>query len=249
MAIEAVIFDLDGTLVQTEPAKALAHARTVVEYSGSRIDEGRALAGLQDLYGISETRTAAVLIERFGLAEAVGRRQEELGVETLEEAFLALQRRLYADMLADHEAIRQAQLPHSMALLDEMRQVGLRIGLATMSYRDQVKRILEALHLGEAFEVIVTDEDVQEGKPDPEIYLLAALRLGVEPARCLVIEDTRAGVLSALAAGMRCIAVPTELTHTEVHGAGVLDERWIVDDPALLRTVVQRILDGAAATA
>jgi HAD superfamily hydrolase (TIGR01509 family) len=247
--IEAIIFDLDGTLVQTEPAKALSHARAVAQVSPDGLREEQVLPGLQDQYGVSERRTAEVLIERFGLQHALRTRLAEFDAETLWEALLAVQRRIYAGMLTDREAIRSAQRPHIVALLDEVRQDGLRLGLATMSFQDQAERVLEALELADAFEVILTADDVELGKPDPEIYLLVARQLGVCPERCLVIEDTLAGVQSALAAGMWCVAVPTELTRAEVHDAAVLDERWIVDDPALLRTVVRACLGDAEAQA
>ena len=200
------------------------------------------LAASRDLYGISEPATAKALLQRFGLEGAVRARLGEFGVDDLWEAFVALQRRIYARMLADVEAIRRAQLPHSIAVLDEVRQDGFRVALATMSYRDQTRAVLDVLGLTGVFEVIVTEDDVQHGKPDPEIYRLVAHLLGVPAAQCLVIEDTLAGVQSALAAGMWCIAVPTYLTREQVHTARVLDGRWIVDDPADLIAVVQYML-------
>ena len=86
-------------------------------------------------------------------------------------------------------------------------------------------------------------DDVEQGKPDPKIYLLVSCELDVPPDRCLVIEDSPSGVKAALAAGMWCIAVTTPFTHQAVHAERLLDERWIVDDPAALTAVVQRMVE------
>jgi phosphoglycolate phosphatase-like HAD superfamily hydrolase len=86
IVIEAIIFDLDGTLVQTEPAKALSHARAVAQVSPDGLREEQVLPGLQDQYGVSERRTAEVLIERFGLQHALRTRLAEFDAETLWDA-------------------------------------------------------------------------------------------------------------------------------------------------------------------
>ena len=244
--IEAIIFDMDGTLVQTEPLKALSYARAVIQFSPLPVTEERVLEAYQDTYGISEPLTAQMLMQRFGLDSAIRQRLHEFGADAPVEAFLAVQRRAYAQMLADSEAIRRAVLPEAIAVLDVVKRDGFKVALATMSYRDQAERILDALGLAETFDAVVTEDDVERGKPDPEIYLTVARSLGVRPGRCLVIEDTLAGVRSALAAGTWCIAVPTHLTRDEVHDADVLPERWIVGDPAQLNAVVQGMLSERA---
>jgi beta-phosphoglucomutase-like phosphatase (HAD superfamily) len=113
-----------------------------------------------------------------------------------------------------------------------------------MSVCSQVDQILAALNLTGAFEYIAGREDVEKPKPDPEIYLLVAEKLATAPADCLVIEDSFVGVQAALAAGMRCIAVPTPMTHSAIHAGKILDNQWIVDDPAQLTGVVQQMWDG-----
>jgi len=240
--ITAIIFDLDGTLVQTEPMKALSHARAAVELATYPLSEDEVVAASFDLYGIAEFETAQALLQRFALEPAARARQVEFGVETPVQTFLVLQKRAYRQMLQDPEAIRRAVLPHPMAVLQEVRGNGFKIGLATLSYRDQVQTVLGALGLLGAFDVIATQDDVLRGKPDPEIFLFAARGLGFGPDSCLVIEDSLAGVQAALAAGMWCIAVPNHLTREAVHSARVLDEQWIVDDGSQLRAVVQRLL-------
>jgi len=96
--------------------------------------------------------------------------------------------------------------------------------------------------LADAFDFVATRDDVERGKPDPEIYQLVARELDVPPAECLVIEDSPSGVKAALAAGMWCVAVTTPFTRQRIHAKGLLDERWIVDDPDTLPDVVQQMV-------
>jgi beta-phosphoglucomutase-like phosphatase (HAD superfamily) len=111
-----------------------------------------------------------------------------------------------------------------------------------MSHCDQVQRVLKILDLTGVFDFIATRDDVERGKPDPEIYRLVASELEVPPNECLVIEDSPAGVKSALAAEMWCVAVTTPFTRARIHTSQLLDERWIVDDPDTLPAVVQQMM-------
>ena len=112
-----------------------------------------------------------------------------------------------------------------------------------MSHCAQTSRILQILYLRKKFDFIATRDDVALGKPDPEIYTLVARELRVSSDECLVIEDSATGIEAALAAGMSCVAVTTEFTRTAVHSSGIMDERWIVDVPSELQSVVERFID------
>jgi beta-phosphoglucomutase-like phosphatase (HAD superfamily) len=105
--------------------------------------------------------------------------------------------------------------------------------------------VLSVLGLADAFDVVATREDVRHGKPDPEIDLLAAKKLGVPPEEFLVIEDSPAGVKAALAAGMVVVAVATTLTRRGLRESGVLDPQWVVEDPRTLPAVVRRRIEAA----
>lgn len=112
-----------------------------------------------------------------------------------------------------------------------------------MSRCKQVQQVLRILDLVDAFDFIATRDDVEKGKPDPEIYRLVASELDVLPANCLTIEDSPAGVKAALEAGMHCVAVTTPFTRARIHASQLLDDRLIVDDPAQLPTVVRGIME------
>jgi len=146
-------------------------------------------------------------------------------------------------MLADSDVIRTNQWPHTMALLQEAKKANCKVGLATMSYCPQVRRMLDILDLTSVFKFIASRDDVENGKPDPEIYLLVAKELGVSPSECLVIEDSPTGVKAALNAGMSVVAVSTPFTQKRLHESALLPEAHIVDDPDLLPGVVAHVME------
>ena len=144
--------------------------------------------------------------------------------------------------MADPNVLRNNQWPHNMALLQTARDAKCKVGLATMSYCTQVQRILKILDLEHAFDFVASRDDVEHGKPDPEIYHLMAAELAVPAEECLVIEDSPSGVRAALAAGMWVIAVTTPFTRETFRKNHLLDERWIVNDPDTLPQVLNNLI-------
>jgi HAD superfamily hydrolase (TIGR01509 family) len=120
--------------------------------------------------------------------------------EVLEAALTAKVRR-YQELMEVGVPVFQ----DCLALLT--RTDGWRVGLATGSIRREVERILQSLRIRDRFAAIVTREDCEKGKPDPEPFLRAARGLGLHPRQCVAIEDTPGGVQAAKAAGMACVAV------------------------------------------
>ena len=141
-------------------------------------------------------------------------------------------------MVADPQVIRDNQWPHTVGLLRVARDTFCRTGLATMSYREEALHVLRALEIEPALDVVLTREDVQQPKPDPEIYLLAAQKLDVPPEECLVIEDSTNGVRAGVTAGMNVIAFATPFTVAGLHSSEVLEHAWVVHDPEKLLDVV-----------
>lgn len=240
--IRALIFDLDGTLVQTERIKALSYARAAVEMRPRDVIESDVVQAFKEVVGMSRREVAIRLLEKFELEGVARERMAEFGVDTPWQAFVQMRLRHYKAMLADPELLRKSQWPHNVELLQEARRATCKVGLATMSYCTQVRRVLEILQLGHVFDFVASRDDVERGKPAPEIYLLVADELAVTPAECLVIEDSPTGVKAALAAGMWCIAVTTPSTERAMHAERLLERKWIVDDPVKLRTVVQGMM-------
>jgi HAD superfamily hydrolase (TIGR01509 family) len=185
---------------------------------------------------------ALALIGRFDLETRAVARMSEFGVDTPWQAFVQIRLRYYEELLADPDMLKNNQWPHNVALLHSARRNGCKTGLATMSYCTQVQRVLRILDLSGEFDFVASRDDVEHGKPDPEIYRLVSTELGIPPQECLVIEDSPSGVKAALAAGMWCIAVTTPFTRDQLHTADLLEERWIVDDPGTLMAVISKKL-------
>jgi beta-phosphoglucomutase len=111
---------------------------------------------------------------------------------------------LYRSLLLEGGA---EPLPGVRTWLEDFRRQGWRQALGSMAPRDNIAVTLRALGIRDYFDAVVSGQDVRHGKPDPEVFLTAAERLGAQPARCVVLEDSLQGVQAARAAGMRCIAV------------------------------------------
>jgi len=179
---------MDGTLVDTEPYWIAAEYRLVESYGGRWSDEhAHAVVGKPLLV------SAAYLREHGNVPLEPGQI-----VDALLESVIADARR--------HVDWR----PGALALLAESRASGLPAAMVTMSYRNLAGTVADRLPAG-TFQTLVCGDDVRNGKPDPEAYLLAAERLGVRPERCLAIEDSPSGIAAAEAAGCLVIAVPNQV--------------------------------------
>ena len=239
--IKAFIFDMDGTLVHTEILKAMSYAKAAHELRPS-LKEQEIIDAFKDVVGLSRKEVAQKLMERFSLENEASARMNELNVHQPWQAFVQLRMGIYDSMISDPEILNKHLCPYNLGLLKWVRQNGYPTGLGTQSQRPETMRIVEILDIKKDFDFIATREDVENPKPDPEIYNLLASELNVPPYECLVIEDSASGVKAALAAGMGCIAVTTNLTRDGVHKMDLLEKRWIVDSPPELLGVVKRYI-------
>jgi len=176
-----VIFDFDGVLVDSEPLHVRAFQDVLARYGRTLTDE--------EYYANYIVYSDREVLERVLPAG-----------EVLEAALTAKVRR-YQELMEVGVPVFQ----DCLALLT--RTDGWRVGLATGSIRREVERILQSLRIRDRFAAIVTREDCEKGKPDPEPFLRAARGLGLHPRQCVAIEDTPGGVQAAKAAGMACVAV------------------------------------------
>ena len=239
--IRAFVFDLDGTLVETEELKAFSYARAATELR-PELNEGEVKEAFKDLVGLSRQEVAVGLMRRFGLEAAARAHMTEFGVNTPWQANLKIRLRISETLVADPDLILAHSYPHNIALLCDVRREGYPTALATQSHREQARRVLDILGLADEFDVVVTRDDVEHGKPDPEMHLLVARELGVRPEECLAIEDSPAGVKAALAAGSEIVAVTTDLTRQKFRDTNLLDRSHVVDDPRTLPAVVRHLI-------
>jgi beta-phosphoglucomutase len=178
--IRALVFDLDGTLVETEELKALSYVRAAAELRPD-LNEGEVTEAFKDFVGLSRQEVAVGLMRRFGLEGAARTRIAEFGVDTPWQAYVQIRLRVYETLVADTELVVAHSYPHNIALLRDVRRGGYPTALAAQSHREQAGRVLDILELADEFDVVVTRDDVEHGKPDPEMHLLAARELGVRP--------------------------------------------------------------------
>jgi HAD superfamily hydrolase (TIGR01509 family) len=240
--IKAIFFDLDGTLVNTERLKAISYAKAAIELHPQSIQEEDVIEVFKRVVGLTRREVSTFLMERFGFEDEARYRMAEFGVSSPWQAFAQIRLKIYESMLADPNVLRANIWLHNMDLLKEVKRMGFKVALATMSHCKQVRHILKVLNLTDTFDFIATIDDIENGKPNPEIYLLLANELSVQPSDCLVIEDSLPGVKAAIAAGMWWIAVTTPFTRSVINSERLLDKRWIVDDPNCVKKVVDLML-------
>ena len=247
--IRAMVFDMDGVLVQNEKLKALSVAMAVQRLRGLPEPDPAGIEAYRDMVGASREVVSRHIVDKLGLDADLRPLMAKYGASETWEVLGAMRRAIYDEMVADPQVVRDNQWPHTVDLLRVAKKNLCRTGLATLSARDEALHFVRALGLEEVLDVVLAREDVKRGKPDPEIYLLAAERLEVQPQECVVIEDSPNGVRAGLAAGMNVVAFGTPFTIDSLHSAGLVEDRWIVHDPDKLADVVQRRIDEHSRTA
>ncbi len=183
--IEAVVFDMDGVIVDSE------HVWDDVRETLARERGGRWHEGAQrDMMGMSSTEWSVYMSDVIGL---------EMTPTEINEAVVDEMKQRY-----------RADLPLIDGAARAVRKLAGRwpLAVASSSNRPLIDLVLDLSGLTESFRVTVSSEEVARGKPAPDVYLEAAGRLDVDPARCAAIEDSHKGILSARAAGMRVVALP-----------------------------------------
>jgi HAD superfamily hydrolase (TIGR01509 family) len=183
--IEAVVFDLDGVIVDSEHVWDAAR-ESVARERGGRWHEG----AQKDMMGMSSPEWSRYMHDRIGLREPP------------EEISAAVVGRL--------GSIYREELPLIDGAPEAVDRLAVRwpLAIASSSNRPIIDLVLELSGLGRYFRVTVSSEEVPRGKPAPDVYLEAVRRLGTDPARTVAIEDSQNGILSAKAAGMRVVAIP-----------------------------------------
>ena len=210
----AVLWDMDGTLVDTEPYWIQAEHELVAEHGGVWNDEFA-----HKLVGNALEVSAQLIIDQSGIA---------LTVPEIVDALLVR-------VIAQVEK-RVPWRPGARELLLELGELGVPSLLVTMSWRSLADMVVGRLPEG-AFQALVTGDEVSHGKPHPEPYLAAARLVGADPGDCIAIEDSPAGVRSATAAGVPTIAIPHVVPVPDVEGAVHIDTLAGVSAADLTRIV------------
>lgn len=209
--MQGVLFDLDGTLVDSEPLW-FEVGRTVIERHGA--------VWTSD----SSTKLLGVNLPKIGeaLQRAVGR-ADLSGEYLLNEVVVEISGLLRSSVI---------WRPGAVSLLASLNAARVPVGLVTASYQPIVDAVRSHLPAG-TFQTTVSGNDVSQGKPHPESYLLGAKRLGLEPERCVAIEDSPTGIASAEGAGCHVIGIPSQQPLPESPGRLILTSLEEIDLPLL----------------
>ncbi|CAL9285055.1 HAD family hydrolase [Streptomyces rochei] len=183
----SVIFDLDGTLVDSEPNYYEAGRQTLAEYG---VDDFT-WTDHEGYVGISTQETVADWKRRYGLRAPV-------------EELLAVKNRHYLDLARTSARA----YPEMRKFVELLAGEGVPLAVASGSSPEAISAILARTGLDSLLPTVVSADEVARGKPAPDVFLEAARRLGADPADCVVLEDAAPGAAAAHAAGMRCIAIP-----------------------------------------
>jgi HAD superfamily hydrolase (TIGR01509 family) len=185
--IDAVLFDLDGVLVDTEPWWDDVRRRFAESHGRSWGPDDQ-----HAVMGANSRQWAAIIRDRLRLADMT---EDEILEEVVD------------GVLARYQSEPPPEVPGAVAAVRRIAG-GRPVAIASSSHPAVIRAAVDALGLHDALGAIVSSDEVSHGKPAPDVYLLAASRLGVDPARCLVIEDSVNGVRAGRAAGMTTVLIP-----------------------------------------
>lgn len=184
--IKAVIFDMDGVIINSEPlwekTERILLGRRDIEYNPTYRDK---------IVGLNQNDSASLLKNTFKLPESI---------QALIDERIGILISIYEKELE--------LIPGVLRLATELKETGFLLALASSSPYRVVDFVVDRFSLNELFQVVVSGDMIELGKPNPDIYQCAAKRLGVNPHECVAIEDSINGVKSAKGAGLVCIAIP-----------------------------------------
>lgn len=186
--IQAVIFDLDGVIVDTAHYHFVAWQRLARELGITFTEHDN-----ERLKGVSRMRSLEIILEIGGVSLSEEKKEE-----------LATKKNSW--FVEYIEAIKPDEVfPGVPQMLQQLRVQNYKVALASSS--KNAETVIRLLQIGHLFDAMVDGTMITHTKPDPEIFLLAAKKLNIAPAHCVVFEDAEAGVEAALAAGMKCVGV------------------------------------------
>lgn len=183
--MKAIIFDMDGVLIDSEPMHMEIEQR-MLQSIGVEISEEE----MSQFIGTASQQMWETLINRYELKQSI---------DELHGVLTDYKTKYFSD--EDLEAI-----PGVKELLVNIKANNIKLAVASSSPLEHINIIIEKLKIKDFFEIVVSGDHVEMSKPNPEIFHLAAKRLGVNPSECVVIEDSTHGVSAAKAAGMTCVA-------------------------------------------
>jgi len=181
---KAIIFDMDGVISDTQQANSELEALFLRKYGVELSVEEL----IRDYAGISERECAELIFKKYG---------KEVDIDKFVEEKLT--------KLTEFSKGRISAIDGALDLIKALKEDNFKLAIASSSRMDFIDLVLSELKIKDKFDVLTSGQEVKLGKPNPDIFLLAAQKLQVPPQHCVVIEDAKNGVLAAKKAGMKCV--------------------------------------------
>ena len=215
--LEAVLFDMDGVIIDSEPLWSEAEKQLLARRNLRYSPELKVV-----MMGRDAREAVGYLIDHYKLAESVDHVIEE-------------RNQLIANLFQEH----LEPMPHALELVRSVGAAGIKTALASSSPKPLMGLVMDKLRITGLFDLVLSGDEVARGKPAPDIYLSAAMKLGVSPENCLVIEDAPNGVAAAKGAGMCCLAISTSVSEAELAVADRIVSGFEKVDLQLLQDLMQ----------
>jgi HAD superfamily hydrolase (TIGR01509 family) len=192
--IRAIIFDMDGLMIDSEPFHYEAYRKVFNSFGKEFAEEENS----KRYIGISDIDAAKDMVTRFNIPISP-------------ENLVRRKQALYKTIL-QNQVVPQ---PGLIELLGKLQRYGYKKAIASSSTLDEIEAVINALRINSFIDNSCSVEEVTKGKPSPDIFLLAAEKLGIKPSECLVLEDAPSGIDAAIAAKMMCYAIPSRETRNK----------------------------------
>ncbi len=189
--IKAVLFDMDGLMVDTEPLHFQAYEKVFTKYGKNFSKE----ENIKRYIGTSDVYCAKDMVVRFNLPISAEKLLEE-------------KRQIYKEFIKN-QLVAQSGLS---SLLTNLSENNYKIAIASSATLEEIETVIKGLDISSQIDDYVSAEEVENGKPAPDVYFLAARKLGINPNECLVLEDSPRGVQAGKSAGMEVFAIPSGYT-------------------------------------
>lgn len=190
--IQAVIFDFDGLIIDSEPLQSKAFEMLLTKYGKVPVLNNR---GLVHEPGVGEPINNTKIIQHYEIKEKL-------------DIFMEKRRKIYLELLKAQMKPITGFLP----LIKKLKRKNIKMAIATSSPKNQINLVLSNLEIKNYFQVVVSANDVKRLKPHPDLYLKTLKKLSEKPTECIALEDSESGVVSAKTAGLYVIAIPSQYT-------------------------------------
>ncbi|MEO8230897.1 MAG: HAD family phosphatase, partial [Ignavibacteriota bacterium] len=212
-----------------------SYAKAINQLSSNTITEEEVIESFKSNVGLARNEVARNFVQEFKSRLDPNAKSDD---ETLENLVLESRLEIYNNMLSDPEILPRYCCKMTMGFLTAVKDDNYLTGLATMSHCMQVERVLQIMNIKDHFKFVITRDEIDNAKPHPEIYLRMKNKFNVEPDECIVIEDSVAGIKAAVSANMSVFAVTNSITRESVNKAKLIDKKFIIENPAELKTKV-----------